>query len=162
MVDGTTVNLGLWDTAGQEDYESVLRTFSETPPIFLTPAPVLMSFMFADVADCVPFLTPRPTSSWSASRSSVQRALRTSRPSGCPSESPSFSQQRTSTCRGFRQADTTIRFSCRIAHHCPQTPKILVGTKLDMRKDPQTLDKMRERKQQPIEYSQVRLAFEVR
>jgi hypothetical protein len=55
----------------------------------------------------------------------------------------------------------TIRFSCRIAHHCPQTPKILVGTKLDMRKDPQTLDKMRERKQQPIEYSQVRPAFEV-
>jgi Ras-related C3 botulinum toxin substrate 1 len=35
MVDGTTVNLGLWDTAGQEDYESVLRTFSETPPMFL-------------------------------------------------------------------------------------------------------------------------------
>jgi hypothetical protein len=126
------------------------------------PAPVLMSFMFAGVADCVPFLTPRPTSSWSASRSSVQRALRTSRPSGCLSESGLFSQQCTSTCKWFRQADTTIRFSCRIAHHCPQTPKILVGTKLDMRKDPQTLDKMRERKQQPIEYSQVRPAFEVR
>ena len=45
----------------------------------------------------------------------------------------------------------------RISHHCPHTPKILVGTKLDMRKDPQTLEKMRDRKQQPIEYSQVRL-----
>lgn len=43
----------------------------------------------------------------------------------------------------------------RVEHHCPHTPKILVGTKLDMRKDPQTLEKMRDRKQSPIEYSQV-------
>jgi Ras-related C3 botulinum toxin substrate 1 len=29
MVDGTTVNLGLWDTAGQEDYESVPRALPD-------------------------------------------------------------------------------------------------------------------------------------
>jgi GTPase SAR1 family protein len=26
MVDGLTVSLGLWDTAGQEDYEYVMAT----------------------------------------------------------------------------------------------------------------------------------------
>jgi Ras-related C3 botulinum toxin substrate 1 len=34
MVDGTTVNLGLWDTAGQEDYESVPRDPSDTIRMF--------------------------------------------------------------------------------------------------------------------------------
>jgi GTPase SAR1 family protein len=36
----------------------------------------------------------------------------------------------------------------------PGTPIILVGTKLDLRDDPAQLDKLRERRQQPIQYSQ--------
>ena len=35
MIGDDPYTLGLFDTAGQEDYESVLRTFSETPPMFL-------------------------------------------------------------------------------------------------------------------------------
>ncbi len=38
----------------------------------------------------------------------------------------------------------------------PSTPIILVGTKLDLRDDPNQMDKLRERRQAPISYSQVR------
>lgn len=36
----------------------------------------------------------------------------------------------------------------------PGTPIILVATKLDLREDPVAIEKMRERRQQPISYSQ--------
>jgi Ras-related C3 botulinum toxin substrate 1 len=40
-----------------------------------------------------------------------------------------------------------------LQHHCPGTPFLLVGTKLDLRDDPETLNKLSERKQSPITYS---------
>ena len=30
-----------------------------------------------------------------------------------------------------------------VSHHCPQTPIVLVGTKLDLRDDKATIDKLR-------------------
>jgi GTPase SAR1 family protein len=42
-----------------------------------------------------------------------------------------------------------------IQHHCPSTPKILVGTKLDLRDNPEQLAKMKERRLEPIQYTQV-------
>jgi GTPase SAR1 family protein len=44
-----------------------------------------------------------------------------------------------------------------IQHHCPSTPKILVGTKLDLRDNPEQLAKMKERRLEPIQYTQVSL-----
>lgn len=41
-------------------------------------------------------------------------------------------------------------------HHCPATPIILVGTKLDLRDDKNTIEKLRDKKLQPITYPQVR------
>jgi Ras-related C3 botulinum toxin substrate 1 len=41
-----------------------------------------------------------------------------------------------------------------VRHHCPDKPIILVGTKLDLREDSKTLDKLRERKLAPITYPQ--------
>lgn len=40
-----------------------------------------------------------------------------------------------------------------ITHHCPNTPLILVGTKLDLRDDPVTLQRLKERRFTPITYS---------
>ncbi len=37
-------------------------------------------------------------------------------------------------------------------HHCPQTPIILVGTKLDLRDDKETVEKLKEKKLVPITY----------
>lgn len=45
-----------------------------------------------------------------------------------------------------------------IQHHAPNIPMILVGTKLDLRIDPETKEKLRERRMEPIEYE---LAFEL-
>jgi Ras-related C3 botulinum toxin substrate 1 len=41
-----------------------------------------------------------------------------------------------------------------ISHHAPGVPLILVGTKLDLRDDPLTLAKMRERRFTPVTYAQ--------
>ncbi|KAF9149628.1 Rho GTPase protein rac1 [Mortierella sp. AD010] len=41
-----------------------------------------------------------------------------------------------------------------ISHHAPNVPTILVGTKLDLREDKDTLDKLREKRMLPITYPQ--------
>lgn len=41
-----------------------------------------------------------------------------------------------------------------MSHHCPNTPIILVGTKLDLREDKETIEKLKERKTAPITYPQ--------
>jgi GTPase SAR1 family protein len=39
-----------------------------------------------------------------------------------------------------------------IQHHAPNVPILLIGTKLDLREDRDTIDKLRERRMQPIDY----------
>ena len=39
-------------------------------------------------------------------------------------------------------------------HHCPNTPIILVGTKLDLRDDKSTVEKLKDKKLSPISYPQ--------
>lgn len=41
-----------------------------------------------------------------------------------------------------------------VRHHCPLTPIILVGTKLDLRDDKDTTEKLKEKKLSPITYPQ--------
>lgn len=41
-----------------------------------------------------------------------------------------------------------------VSHHCPNTPIILVGTKLDLRDDKETIEKLKEKKLAPITYPQ--------
>lgn len=37
-----------------------------------------------------------------------------------------------------------------ITHHCPKTPFLLVGTQIDLRDDPSTVEKLAKNKQKPI------------
>ena len=39
-------------------------------------------------------------------------------------------------------------------HHCPNVPIILVGTKLDLREDKETIEKLKEKRLAPITYPQ--------
>ena len=39
-----------------------------------------------------------------------------------------------------------------VRHHCPNIPIILVGTKLDLREDKETIEKLREKRLEPVSY----------
>ncbi|RKO97922.1 hypothetical protein CXG81DRAFT_15943 [Caulochytrium protostelioides] len=95
MVDGKPINLGLWDTAGQEDYDRLRPLSYPQTDVFLI---------------CFSVVSP-----------------------------PSFENVRT-------------KWYPEILHHAPNTPTILVGTKLDLRDDRETIEKLREKRMAPISY----------
>eukprot|EP00055_Hartaetosiga_balthica_P009623 m.38774 g.38774 ORF g.38774 m.38774 type:complete len:193 (-) comp6817_c0_seq1:200-778(-) len=97
MVDGKPINLGLWDTAGQEDYDRLRPLSYPQTDVFLI---------------CFSVISP-------ASYENVR-----------------------------------AKWYPEVSHHCPQTPIILVGTKLDLREDQDTITKLKERKLAPINYPQ--------
>uniref|UniRef100_A0A8C6PZH3 small monomeric GTPase n=3 Tax=Nothobranchiidae TaxID=405002 RepID=A0A8C6PZH3_NOTFU len=97
MVDGKPVNLGLWDTAGQEDYDRLRPLSYPQTDVFLI---------------CFSLVSPA-----------------------------SFENVR-------------AKWYPEVRHHCPNTPIILVGTKLDLRDDKDTTEKLKEKKLSPITYPQ--------
>nr|2WKR_A Chain A, NPH1-1, RAS-RELATED C3 BOTULINUM TOXIN SUBSTRATE 1 [synthetic construct] len=97
MVDGKPVNLGLWDTAGLEDYDRLRPLSYPQTDVFLI---------------CFSLVSPA-----------------------------SFHHVR-------------AKWYPEVRHHCPNTPIILVGTKLDLRDDKDTIEKLKEKKLTPITYPQ--------
>uniref|UniRef100_A0A2I3RXT4 small monomeric GTPase n=1 Tax=Pan troglodytes TaxID=9598 RepID=A0A2I3RXT4_PANTR len=112
MVDSKPVNLGLWDTAGQEDYDR-LRPLSYPQTCTLANSLTSGSLTFPDVfLICFSLVSP-------ASYENVR-----------------------------------AKWFPEVRHHCPSTPIILVGTKLDLRDDKDTIEKLKEKKLAPITYPQ--------
>ncbi|KAG2212363.1 hypothetical protein INT47_001724 [Mucor saturninus] len=97
MVDGKPINLGLWDTAGQEDYDRLRPLSYPQTDVFLC---------------CFSLISP-----------------------------PSFENVKT-------------KWYPEISHHAPNIPIILVGTKLDLREDRDTIERLREKRMAPISYAQ--------
>jgi len=97
MVDSKPINLGLWDTAGQEDYDRLRPLSYPQTDVFLI---------------CFSIISPA-----------------------------SFENVR-------------AKWVPEIKHHNPNTPCLLVGTKLDLRDDKETLDRLAEKKLAPITYEQ--------
>jgi small GTP-binding protein len=97
MVDNKAINLGLWDTAGQEDYDRLRPLSYPQTDVFLI---------------CFSVVSP-----------------------------PSYENAR-------------AKWNPEIAHHCPNTPKLLVGTKIDLRDDPDTLARLQDKKMAPITVEQ--------
>ncbi len=54
-----------------------------------------------------------------------------------------------------RNVRSVLQWYPEVRHHCPNTPIILVGTKLDLREDKDTLEKLKDKKLAPINYPQV-------
>ncbi|MBZ3876263.1 Ras-related C3 botulinum toxin substrate 1 [Sciurus carolinensis] len=97
MVVGKPVNLGLWDTAGQEDYDRLRPLSYPQTDVFLI---------------CFSLVSPA-----------------------------SFENVR-------------AKWYPEVRHHYPNAPIILVGTKLDLRDDKDTIEKLKEKKLTPITYPQ--------
>ena len=99
MVDGKPINLGLWDTAGQEDYDRLRPLSYPQTDVFLI---------------CFSVVSP-------ASYDNIK-----------------------------------TKWHPEVSHHCPNTPAILVGLKMDLRDDPATIQALKSKdKQAPITYAQV-------
>ncbi|KAA8899773.1 P-loop containing nucleoside triphosphate hydrolase protein [Sphaerosporella brunnea] len=97
MVDNKPISLGLWDTAGQEDYDRLRPLSYPQTDVFLV---------------CFSIVSP-----------------------------PSFD-------------NVLSKWYPEISHHAPNIPIILVGTKLDLRDDPKTIQALREKRMAPITYPQ--------
>jgi small GTP-binding protein len=93
MVDGKPVNLGLWDTAGQEDYDRLRPLSYPQTDVFIV---------------CYSVISPA-----------------------------SFENVKT-------------KWYPELNHHSPGTPIILVGTKVDMRDEPKTIEELKKSNQSPI------------
>ena len=98
MVDGKPINLGLWDTAGQEDYDRLRPLSYPQTDVFLI---------------CFSIISP-----------------------------PSFE-------------NVTAKWFPEVTHYCAKVPIVLVGTKLDLRDDKDTIEKLRQKHQRgPITYEE--------
>src|SRR6478752_2900388 len=97
MVDGKPINLGLWDTAGQEDYDRLRPLSYPQTDVFLM---------------CFSIISPSSFENVSA------------------------------------------KWYPEVHHHCPNAPVILVGTKLDLREDGETVNRLREKGLAPISEQQ--------
>ena len=105
MVDNKPINLGLWDTAGQEDYDRLRPLSYPQTDIFLL---------------CFSIISP-------ASFENVK-----------------------------------AKWYPEVNHHCPNVPCLVVGTKLDLREDKATIERLAEKKLAPITHQQgMQLAKEI-
>ncbi|XP_076583860.1 ras-related C3 botulinum toxin substrate 2-like [Chaetodon auriga] len=96
-VDGRPITLGLWDTAGQADYDRLRPLSYPQTDVFLI---------------CFSLVSPT-----------------------------SFGNVKT-------------KWYPETGHHCPSTPTILVGTKLDLRDEKETIAKLKEKNLAPITQAQ--------
>ncbi|XP_063674076.1 ras-related C3 botulinum toxin substrate 1-like [Bolinopsis microptera] len=97
MINGRPINLGLWDTAGQEDYDRLRPLSYPQTDVFLV---------------CFSIVNPHS------------------------------------------YGNVRVKWHPEVRHHCPSTPIVLVGTKLDLRDDKNTLDKLKQSKQSPVTQAQ--------
>ncbi|KAL5481830.1 hypothetical protein EMCRGX_G022082 [Ephydatia muelleri] len=93
MIDGRPINMGFWDTAGQEDYDRLRPLSYPLTDVFLV---------------CFSLVSP----------SSYE--------------------------------NVKAKWYPEVSHHCPNTPIVLVGTKMDLRDDKETVQKLKEKRLTPI------------
>ena len=93
MIDNVTIGLGLWDTAGQEDYDRLRPLSYPQTDVFLICFSVVGPSSFDNV---------------------------------------------------------TTKWAPEVTHHCPTTPMLLVGTKIDLRSDKDTVNRLAQKHKGPI------------
>ncbi|KAI4879739.1 hypothetical protein NFI96_023399 [Prochilodus magdalenae] len=181
MVDSKPVNLGLWDTAGQEDYDRLRPLSYPQTDVFLICFSLVSPASFENVR----------AKSWrravllnAALCSTVEKRNKGDRPQGDEGDEARLGDESDlkeltrltewHTCsllmeggqsegrfetEPVKKASGPESFSAwkwypEVRHHCPSTPIILVGTKLDLRDEKETIEKLKEKKLAPITYPQ--------
>ena len=97
LVDSKPFNLGLWDTAGEEDYDRLRPLSYPQTDVFLI---------------CYSIVSPQ-------SLENIKH-----------------------------------KWQPEIQHHCPGVPFVVVGTKLDLRDNPDIISRLAEKKLKPVTYEQ--------
>lgn len=154
MVDGKPISLGLWDTAGQEDYDRLRPLSYPQTDVFLICFSIVSPPSFDNVKAKVRNLNfPSPPSpgliSWrsiiiASARSELQQR-------GGPSPFPVPHH-----ISRIKKTDTQFQWYPEISHHAPNVPIILVGTKLDLREDPATQESLRQKRMEAVTYEEAR------
>jgi GTPase SAR1 family protein len=129
MVDGKPVNLGLWDTAGQEDYERLRPLSYPQTDVFVLCFSLGHPDSFENVKEKVVLLRVRTQCAQPCPRACCEPAL-----SGAES--------------------CFVQWFPELHHHAPGVPIVLVGTGLDLREDPKFLGELRRKGQAPISTTQ--------
>lgn len=124
MADGKPVSLGLWDTAGQEDYDRLRPLSYPQTDVFLI---------------CFSLVSPPSFDNVTAKVSNHDRP-RQRRENGAAVQSLT--------------ARVCVQWAPEIKHHAPNVPIVLVGTKLDQRTDKKVEQELREKRMEPITYNQ--------
>ena len=106
LIGGVPCTVGLWDTAGQEDYDRLRPLSYPETDVFLLCFSIASPNSFENIKE---------------------------------------------------------KWYCEISHHCPGIPIVLVGLKLDLRDDKETVEKLREKRLASITYEQgMQMAEEIR
>uniref|UniRef100_I3KJN3 Cell division control protein 42 homolog n=1 Tax=Oreochromis niloticus TaxID=8128 RepID=I3KJN3_ORENI len=124
MIGGEPYTLGLFDTAGQEDYDRLRPLSYPQTDVFLVCFSVVSPSSFENVKEkkhCWTLAIIDPFSS----------AMGTSN-------------------EDHPEPSVVSKWVPEITHHCPKTPFLLVGTQIDLRDDPSTVEKLAKNKQKPI------------
>ena len=140
-VDGKHVELALWDTAGQEDYDRlrplsypdshvILICFAVDSPDSLDNVQEKVRRLFFSLSSAsvhhIDTVTTRLALAWLALVSSSDLVHR--------------------------------QWHSEVTHFCAGLPVLLVGCKKDLRRDPKTIEELRKTSQRPVTPEEVRLA----
>eukprot|EP01115_Flamella_aegyptia_P002217 TRINITY_DN135_c0_g1_i4.p1 TRINITY_DN135_c0_g1~~TRINITY_DN135_c0_g1_i4.p1 ORF type:complete len:233 (+),score=21.86 TRINITY_DN135_c0_g1_i4:154-852(+) len=127
MVENQTVSLGLWDTAGQEDYDRLRPLSYPQTDVFL-----------------ICFSIINPTSFANAGQEDYDRL----RPLSYPQTDVFLICFSIINPTSF--ANVKTKWHPEVTHHCPNAKLMLIGTKLDLREEKETIDRLREKGLAPI------------
>lgn len=138
MIGGEPYTLGLFDTAGQEDYDRLRPLSYPQTDVFLVCFSVVSPSSFENVKEkvnnaCIRFL------------SNYQYIT-----CQCNSNRILFLY----ICLFHPCFWTDSKWVPEITHHCQKTPFLLVGTQIDLRDENTTLEKLAKNKQKPITMEQ--------
>lgn len=123
MIGGEPYTLGLFDTAGQEDYDRLRPLSYPQTDVFLVCFSVVAPSSYENVKEKVGLLRKR-------------RRFRKKTPD--------------KQLDIFLRAHIFFQWVPEITHHCLKTPFLLVGTQTDLRDDPAIMEKLAKNKQRPI------------